>query len=74
MALIYQVRIILKGEKIMPRIARQYKKSYSNVYHVILRSINQQEIFFDEEDKRKFLKYLKNFLSVVSQVLKSVPL
>lgn len=44
----------------MPRIARQYKKSYSNVYHVILRSINQQEIFFDKEDKRKFLKYLKN--------------
>ncbi len=43
----------------MPRYAREYQKSYSNVYHVILRSINQQEIFYDNIDRSKFLKGLK---------------
>lgn len=43
----------------MPRYAREYQKSYSNVYHVILRSINQQEIFYDNADRSKFLKSLK---------------
>ena len=32
----------------MPRQAR--KKSESGIYHVMLRGINQQQIFEDEED------------------------
>ena len=41
----------------MPRMKRQ--KSNTNVYHIILRGINQQEIFYDNIDRRKFLKVLK---------------
>lgn len=41
----------------MPRTAR--KKSNTNVYHVILRGINRQDIFFDETDKKCFLGILK---------------
>lgn len=36
----------------MPRNARI--KSESRIYHVILRGINQQTIFADEEDNQKF--------------------
>ena len=32
----------------MPRQAR--RKSESGIYHIILRGINQQQIFADEED------------------------
>lgn len=41
----------------MPRCAR--RKSATNVYHVMLRGINRQVIFADEEDYRKFLNVLK---------------
>ncbi len=41
----------------MPRVARQ--KSYTDVYHIILRGINKQDIFFDDIDRWKFLKELK---------------
>jgi len=37
----------------MPRSAREI--STTKVYHVILRGINKQQIFFDEEDYDKFL-------------------
>ncbi len=37
----------------MPRSARN--KSVTGIYHVILRGINKQTIFFDDEDMRKFL-------------------
>jgi len=40
----------------MPRTAR--KKSESGIYHIILRGINRQIIFEDEEDKKKYLKIL----------------
>lgn len=43
----------------MPRYAREYQKANTNVYHIILRSINQQEIFYDNIDRNKFLKSLK---------------
>lgn len=43
----------------MPRNSRESQKSYSNVYHLILRSINQQEIFYDNDDRSKFLRCLK---------------
>lgn len=42
----------------MPRQAR--KKSESKIYHVMLRGINQQQIFEDAEDCDKFLDVLKD--------------
>lgn len=40
----------------MPRTAR--KKSESGIYHVMLRGINQQNIFEDDEDCEKYLECL----------------
>ncbi len=41
----------------MPRTAR--KKSENGIYHIILRGINKQTIFYDDEDRKKFLYTLK---------------
>ena len=38
----------------MPRIARQ--KSQTGIYHAMLRGINRQNIFEDDEDRTKFLE------------------
>lgn len=46
----------------MPRQAR--KKSSSGIYHVMLRGINKQQIFEDEEDCEKFLWTLKETKAV----------
>jgi len=40
----------------MPRVARI--KSESGIYHVMLRAINQQTIFKDDEDCMRFLECL----------------
>lgn len=40
----------------MPRMAR--KKSESGIYHVIMRGINKQTVFVDEEDNEKFMQVL----------------
>ncbi len=40
----------------MPRSSRKSKKSFTNVYHVIIRGINSQEIFFDNDDREKFIE------------------
>ena len=42
---------------IIPRSPR--KKSNTNVYHIIIRGINKQDIFLDKQDFRKFLKEIK---------------
>lgn len=42
---------------IIPRNPRQ--KSNTNVYHIIIRGINRQDIFLDKQDFRKFLKEVK---------------
>ncbi len=42
----------------MPRTARQ--ESATGIYHIMLRGINQQAIFNDEEDYQKFLEVLKD--------------
>ena len=42
----------------MPRSAR--KKGKTGIYHVLLRGINQQQIFEDSEDCEKFLQILKD--------------
>ena len=41
----------------IPRTPR--KKSSTNVYHVIVRGINRQDIFLDKQDFKKFLKEVK---------------
>ena len=41
----------------IPRAPR--KKSNTNVYHVIIRGINRQNIFLDKQDFKKFLKEVK---------------
>jgi REP element-mobilizing transposase RayT len=46
----------------MPRQARE--KSSSGIYHIMLRGINRQDIFHDEEDKMRFIETLKNYKSI----------
>ena len=46
----------------MPRRARI--KSNSGIYHIMLRGINRQVIFEDEEDYLKFLETLKNYKDI----------
>ena len=46
----------------MPRQARL--KSNVNIYHVMLRGINQQQIFFDDEDNQKFVELLNKYKAV----------
>ena len=43
----------------MPRQAR--RKSESGIYHIMLRGINQQQIFEDEEDSLRFLETLSKY-------------
>ena len=46
----------------MPRLPRQ--KSESGIYHIMLRGINQQTIFEDDEDYFKFVETLENYKAV----------
>ena len=46
----------------MPRGARE--KSSTGIYHVMLRGINRQYIFKDEEDNEKFLQTLTDCKTV----------
>jgi REP element-mobilizing transposase RayT len=43
----------------MPREAR--KKSEIGIYHIMMRGINQQVIFEDNEDRQKFIETLKKY-------------
>ncbi|SDE00302.1 hypothetical protein SPACI_055620 [Sporomusa acidovorans DSM 3132] len=43
----------------MPRTAR--KKSNSGIYHIMIRGINRQTIFEDDEDRIKFIDTVKNY-------------
>jgi REP element-mobilizing transposase RayT len=43
----------------MPRQAR--KKSSSGIYHIMLRGINRQQVFEDDEDRERFLETLENY-------------
>ena len=42
----------------MPRTSR--KKSESGIYHIMLRGINRQKVFMDEDDYEKFLQIIKD--------------
>ena len=48
----------------MPRTARE--KSESGIYHIMLRGINQQNIFEDEEDNKKFIDILERYKTEIS--------
>ena len=43
----------------MPRQAR--KKSSTGIYHIMLRGINRQQIFEDQEDRDHFLETIENY-------------
>lgn len=51
----------------MPRQAR--KRSRSGIYHIMLRGINKQTIFEDNEDRRKFLQTLGRYKKVSGYTL-----
>lgn len=44
----------------MPRSARRDSLNNNKIYHVILKGINSQEIFFEDSDRIKFLENLKH--------------
>ncbi len=46
----------------MPRTARI--KSETGIYHIIMRGINKQEIFFVQKDKQKFLELVLRFKEI----------
>jgi REP element-mobilizing transposase RayT len=46
-------------------VARQARrKSQSGIYHVILRGINKQVIFEDDEDREKFIECLRYYKDI----------
>jgi putative transposase len=45
-------------------VREERKKSRSGVYHIMLRGINRQTIFEDDEDKLKFLETLKKYKAI----------
>nr|WP_092073186.1 transposase [Dendrosporobacter quercicolus]NSL48746.1 transposase [Dendrosporobacter quercicolus DSM 1736]SDM55306.1 REP element-mobilizing transposase RayT [Dendrosporobacter quercicolus] len=51
----------------MSRQARQ--KSESGIYHIIVRGINKQVIFEDDEDREKFIGYLQYYKDIASYLL-----
>jgi putative transposase len=46
----------------LPRAER--KKSKNGIYHIMLRGINRQDIFEDDEDREKFLETLKRYKEI----------
>ena len=52
----------IHGGEEMPRKARE--KSQTGIYHVILRGINRQIIFEENEDYQKFLDTLKEYQEI----------
>ncbi|MFY3790508.1 transposase [Ureibacillus sp. MALMAid1270] len=53
----------------MPREAR--KKSRTGIYHIIMRGINKQTIFEENEDKQRFLEILQKYREISQYVLYS---
>lgn len=46
----------------MPRQARE--RSSSGIYHIMIRGINKQDIFMDDEDKKKFVVTIKKYKNI----------
>jgi len=45
------------------------KKSETGIYHIVFRGINKQNIFDDDEDRRKFLETLKYYKGLCNYLL-----
>ena len=43
----------------MPRTARKLSKT--GLYHIIIRGVNKETIFIDDEDRKMFLRLLKKY-------------
>lgn len=43
----------------MPRISRTNNKTITSTYHIMVRGINKQDIFFDNFDKEKFIREIE---------------
>ncbi len=56
----------------MPRKNRE--KSVTGIYHVMLRGINRQDIFEDDEDYRRFITILRSTVAPRQLCLKGVKL
>ncbi|MCX7596800.1 MAG: transposase, partial [Fischerella sp.] len=41
----------------MPRVARE--KSFDSIYHIMVRSISEVNLYKDEKDKLKYIDYMK---------------
>lgn len=50
----------------MCMVRRARTKGASGIYHVMYRGVNRQEIFYDDEDRRKFLEILKKYKEKVA--------
>ncbi|WP_157047139.1 transposase [Alkaliphilus metalliredigens] len=59
LAYIFKYDILQVGVIEMPREARQ--RSKTGIYHVIVRGINQQNIFEDNEDRKRYLETMARF-------------
>ena len=55
--MISKLKDLLSEEVIKPRQKR--KESLTKIYHCILRGINKQDVFFDDQDYFKFKKEMK---------------
>ena len=51
----------------MSRASRE--KSASGVYHIILRGVNRQDIFFDDDDRQKMLNTIAQYLAETETIL-----
>ncbi|WP_164215837.1 transposase [Virgibacillus sp. YIM 98842] len=45
-------------------VRRARKKSRSGIYHIIMRGVNRQTIFEEEEDRNRFLEILKKYKTI----------
>lgn len=67
----FAARYLILNSNIMPRHSRQ--SSATGIYHVMLRGINQQNIFEDLEDYWKFLKLLDLTVHPVDELGHALP-
>ena len=53
--------IILKKTEALGMPRKAHKKSSTGIYHVMLRGINQQQIFSDDEDYNNMLQIIREY-------------
>ncbi len=46
----------------MGRVCR--KKSKRRIYHIMIRGINRQNIFEDDEDRKRFIERIKDYKTI----------